>query len=130
MISKISILIADYSLENSSVLKEFINNQSDMEVIESTNDGIKTIDAIDSLKPDIVILDILLPSLDGIAILDHYSKISGTKKPIFIIFSRVSKETFIQKSFSLGASYYIIKPFNIDILIQRIREIYLGQIQP
>jgi len=124
MIDEISILIADDNIEFGDLLNEHISKESDINVVGVARDGIKAVEMIKQLSPDIVILDIIMPNLDGIGVLERMQKLQLEKKPLFIILSAIGQDIFVQRAIILGAEYYIVKPFDIDILISRIRQIH------
>lgn len=123
MKEKVSILIADDNQEFSHTLSSYINSQNDMEVIAIARDGDEVIDMLANTSPDIILLDVIMPHLDGLGVLEKLNIIRMDKKPICIMLSAVGQDKITQKAISLGAEYYIVKPFDIELLIQRIREI-------
>ena len=94
-----------------------------MEVVGVAKDGQEASELISITKPDIAILDVIMPHLDGLGVLEKINESQMEKKPICIMLSAVGQEKITQKAIDLGAQYYIIKPFEIDVLIKRIREI-------
>jgi two-component system, response regulator, stage 0 sporulation protein A len=124
MDEKISILLADDNIEFGELLSEYIDAQEGLEVIDIARDGLETIDKIISLIPDVVVLDIIMPNLDGIGVLERVSVMKLEKKPLIIMLSAIGQDGVIQKAIELGAEYFLIKPFDVDILIKRIRQIY------
>ena len=123
MEEKVSILIADDNQDFSHTLSSYINKQEDMEVIAIAKDGNEAIDMISSTVPDIVLLDVIMPHLDGLGVLEKLKIIKTNKKPKCIMLSAVGQDKITQKAVSLGADYYVVKPFDIEVLIKRIREI-------
>ena len=123
MKEKLSILIADDNQEFSHTLSSYINGQDDMEVIAIARDGNEAIDMLTTTSPDIMLLDVIMPHLDGLGVLEKLNMIRSDKKPICIMLSAVGQDKITQKAISLGAEYYIVKPFDIELLIKRIREI-------
>ncbi len=123
MKEKLSILIADDNQEFSYTLSSYINSQEDMEVIAIAKDGNEAVEMIANTKPNVVILDVIMPHLDGLGVLEKVNKMKADKKPICIMLSAVGQDKITQKAISNGADYYIVKPFDIEVLIQRIREI-------
>ena len=123
MKEKISVLIADDNQEFSHTLSSYINHQEDMEVIAVAKDGNEAIDMISNTIPDVVILDVIMPHLDGLGVLEKVLEIDIPKKPTCIMLSAVGQDKITQKDIIAGADYYIVKPFDIEVLIQRIREI-------
>ena len=123
MKGKLSILIADDNQEFSYTLSSYINSQEDMEVIAIAKDGNEAVEMIANTMPNVVILDVIMPHLDGLGVLEKVNKMKADKKPICIMLSAVGQDKITQKAISNGADYYIVKPFDIEVLIQRIREI-------
>ncbi|TYQ16167.1 UNVERIFIED_CONTAM: two-component system response regulator (stage 0 sporulation protein A) [Acetivibrio alkalicellulosi] len=124
MKGKITVLIADDNVEFAELLKEYMDQYEDFNVLDIAKDGLIAIEKIVSLKPEVVVLDVIMPNLDGIAVLEKLSTKELERKPIYIMLSAIGQDVFIQKSVSLGADYYMIKPFDIDVLIKRIRQLY------
>ena len=122
MKEKISILVADDNQEFTRTLSSYINTQEDMEVIGIAKDGNEAINLIPTINPDIVLLDVIMPHLDGLGVLEKISPMNY-QKPIFIMLSAVGQDKITQKAITLGAEYYVVKPFDIELLIKRIREI-------
>ncbi len=123
MREKTTVLIADDNQEFSKTLATYINNQEDMEVVSKVKDGEEAIEALSSLSPDIVLLDVIMPHLDGIGVLEKINIIKMDKKPICIMLSAVGQDKITQRAIELGAQYYVVKPFDIELLIKRIRDL-------
>lgn len=123
MKEKLNILIADDNQDFSHTLSSYINSQEDMEVIAVAKDGNEAVDMISNTTPDIVLLDVIMPHLDGLGVLEKINRTKIEKKPICIMLSAVGQDKITQKAIAAGADYYIVKPFDIEILIKRIREI-------
>lgn len=123
MKEKISVLIADDNQDFSHTLSSYINSQNDMEVIAMARDGNEAIDMIANTVPDVVLLDVIMPHLDGLGVLEKINMMKIDKKPICIMLSAVGQDKITQKAIIAGADYYIVKPFDIEVLMKRIREI-------
>ena len=65
---------------------------------------------IQDLNPDVVVLDIIMPHLDGIGVLEKLSSMNLTNRPKVIILTTLGQEFMTQRSVELGADYYILKP--------------------
>ena len=115
------IIIADDNELFRKILEERINREIDLQVIKSFDNGFLLYEEILKEYADLVILDMLMPVLDGIGVLEKVNKKVLAKKPKFILFSGLDEMKYIEKAFSMGASYYLKKPFNLDILMQRIK---------
>lgn len=121
--SKIKILLADDNKEFSDIVCTHLSKQSDMEVSSIAQDGVEAYTMILEDKPDVVILDCIMPHLDGLGVLEKLNNTKLEKKPISIIFSAISQEKVTQRAIDLGAEYYIVKPFDLDALVTRIRQL-------
>jgi len=120
---KIQVVIADDNREFGDILYEYLNNQSDIEVVGVARDGIEAFDLITSKMPDIAILDIIMPHLDGLGVLEKIGSTPISKRPLFIILSAVGQDKITQRALALGAEYYVVKPFDMDVLVSRIRQL-------
>ena len=123
MKEKISVLIADDNPDFSQTLAQYLESQEDMEVIGMAKDGTEAIDMIANTIPDVVLLDVIMPHLDGIGVLERINIIKTLKRPVCIMLSAVGQDKITQRAISLGAEYYVVKPFDIELLIKRIREL-------
>ncbi len=123
MKEKVTVLIADDNQEFAKTLATYLEKQDDMEVIGMAKDGLEAVDIISNTTPDVVILDVIMPHLDGIGVLEKVNLMNIDKKPICIMLSAVGQDKITQKAISLGAEYYIVKPVDIELLIKRIREL-------
>ena len=123
MKEKITILIADDNTDFSQTLAKYIEKQEDMEVIGIAKDGLEAVDMIANTIPDIALIDVIMPHLDGIGVLEKINKLKLNKKPTCIMISAVGQDKITQRAVSLGAEYYVIKPFDVEILINRIRQV-------
>ena len=123
MREKITVLIADDNQEFSMTLATYLKNQEDMVVVGRAKDGNEALDMIPNLMPDVVLLDVIMPHLDGIGVLEKLNMIKMNKRPICIMLSAVGQDKITRKAVELGAEYYVVKPFDIELLITRIREL-------
>lgn len=123
MKEKITILIADDNRDFSNTLLGHLEKEENMEVVAVAKDGEEACEKIISNQPDIVLLDVIMPHLDGLGVLERISKVSMKNRPTVIMLSAVGQDKITQKAIDLGAEYYIVKPFDIEVLVQRINEI-------
>ena len=126
---KIRLLVIDDNKELVGMLKEFFNETKDIEVSLSAEDGEKGIILLNQKKDeyDIVILDIVMPNKDGISVLEHiYTQKIGKK--VIVLTSLCTQET-IRKVATLGASYFMMKPFELSDLESKIRELASKKLQ-
>ena len=89
MREKITVLIADDNQEFSMTLATYLKNQDDMVVVGRAKDGNEALDMIPNLMPDVVLLDVIMPHLDGIGVLEKLNMIKMNKRPICIALSAI-----------------------------------------
>jgi two-component system response regulator (stage 0 sporulation protein A) len=122
--AKIKVLIADDNERTTNHLKEIISTESDMEVIAAVSDGLVACEKIEQLKPDVVLLDIVMPGLDGLGVMERTNRMDKSfKHPEFIIISAIGQDIVTENAFELGAAYYILKPYDDQVVISRIRKL-------
>ncbi|WP_330381843.1 sporulation transcription factor Spo0A [Defluviitalea phaphyphila] len=119
----INVLLADDNKEFCEILKDYFKKQNDMKVIGVAKDGLEAYDMIVEKKPDVVILDTIMPRLDGLGVLEKLHSSSISKSPVCIMLSAVNQDRVTQKALRLGAEYYIAKPFDMETLMLRIRQL-------
>jgi two-component system, OmpR family, alkaline phosphatase synthesis response regulator PhoP len=78
---------------------------------------------IGAYKPDLVVLDLMLPGIDGITICEHLKKSEGTKDIPIIMVTAKGEDEDIVKGLEAGADDYVTKPFSIDVLLARIKAV-------
>ena len=78
---------------------------------------------VTNTQPDVLLLDVIMPYLDGIGVLEYINSSNIAKKPMCIMLSAVGQAKITQTAIALGAEYYVVKPFDIEVLIKRIKEI-------
>ncbi len=115
---QIKIIIADDTTEFghgcANVLKSY-----GFEVILASKDGIKVLKEIERVNPDVVIMDMFMPNLDSLGVMDSL-KSSGKELPVIMIMSGYDNPRLEKEALSSGASYYLIKPFDFEMLAERI----------
>jgi two-component system response regulator NreC len=123
---KIRILLADDHRLFRDGLRTLLGKQGDMEVIGETYDGPETVEAAGGKKPDVILMDISMPKLNGI---DAARKIRSENPSVKVIMlSMHSDQKFVIESFKAGATGYILKDCAIDELTAAIRRVASGQI--
>ena len=123
MKEKITILIADDNQDFSRTLSTYLESQEDLEVIGMARDGNEAVEMIKNAIPDVVLLDVIMPHLDGLGVLENIKEVKKENKPMCIMLSAVGQDKITQQAINLGAEYYVVKPFDIELLIKRIREL-------
>lgn len=126
MKEKIKLIIADDNKDFCQILKEYLQNEDDIEILGIAKDGIEALDLVSEKQPDLLILDIIMPHLDGLGVIEKLNTMDVKKMPKIIVLSAVGQDKITQRAINLGADYYIVKPFDFSVFINRIREL-VGQ---
>ncbi len=126
---RIEVLLADDNREFTNLLSEYISEQSDMSVTGVAYNGEEVLRLLEESRkaPDILILDIIMPHLDGLGVLERLRDMNLNPMPKIIMLTAFGQENITQKAVQLGASYYILKPFDMEILANRIRQLVGNQ---
>ena len=121
MKKNIKVLVADNSEFAKKDLKDFLQNNDKVQfagVVDNGRDAYRTI--IDE-APDIVLIDVILPVMDGFTVIEKINvNKSIKKKPLFIIISSMGNQSMVEYACKLGVIYYIMKPYNLDSMLHRI----------
>ena len=129
MDEQIKVLIVDDNKDFCELLKEFLSKRPEFKVVGVGHNGVEALDMLQSTKPDVLVLDIIMPHLDGIGVLERLATLSG-KKPKTIMLTALGQEQMTTRVLELGASYYILKPFNLETLATRIRQLIKAESTP
>lgn len=121
MLSKIKVFVVDDNRELVSLLEEFISSQNDMEVTGVAYNGQECLNLLEEASPDVLILDIIMPHLDGLGVLERLREESAM--PNVIMLTAFGQEDVTKKAVELGASYFILKPFDMNNLANQIRQV-------
>ena len=122
MESKIKLYVADNTELNDMLKKSLLTNDK-IELVGSTNNGEIALREVTTLCPDVLLLDIVLPSMDGFVLIEKLKNSLGNKCPKIVVASALSHEGFVTKALSMGASFYINKPCSVDVIVSRITDI-------
>ncbi|NMA04362.1 MAG: response regulator, partial [Clostridiales bacterium] len=120
---KIKVLIVDDNKDFCDIMNEYLEKQDDIEVVGIANDGKEAIELVSQNVPDLVILDIIMPYIDGLGVLEQMNAMNLSKFPKIIILSAVGQDKITQRAINLGADYYVIKPFDFEVFTERIRQV-------
>ena len=123
MSEKITVLVADDNNDFTLTLSSYLKKEEEIEIIGIAKDGNEAYQMAIELKPDILLLDIIMPHLDGLGVLEKLDETEGDKRPLCIILSAVGQDKITQRAIALGAQYYIVKPFDINVLVKRMKEL-------
>ena len=123
--NKLRVLLADDNRELTSVLNEYISMQHDMEVTDICRNGNEVLAVLRQREVDIILLDVVMPDLDGVSLLEELRASAHMyKQPRHIImFTAFNQEKIMMRAAELGASYFIMKPLESSQIVKIIRDV-------
>lgn len=124
MCNIIKVGIVDDNERMCNVLADILQAEDDMEVVGCVYNGNDAIKMVKEKEPDVVLLDIIMPQLDGLGVLEMImSDYKIQSPPIFIMITAIGQERISENALNLGAEYYIIKPFDNETIVRRVRQL-------
>lgn len=121
---KLHVAIADDNERMVQLLDDIVSSDEELEVIGTARDGSEAYQLIKEKEPDVVLLDIVMPKLDGLGLMDKVNQDTSIKKhPAIIIVSAIGQEKITEDAFRKGADYFIMKPFDNEMVLSRIKRI-------
>lgn len=119
---KLNVAIADDNERVVQLLEHIVSSDDELAVVGKAGNGEDLVDIIKKKQLDVVLLDIIMPKVDGLSVMDRVNRDKEIKKhPAFIVITAVGQEKITEDAFDLGADYYILKPFDNDMVINRIK---------
>ena len=116
----IRIMLADSNQSFVNSMREALERENDLDVVATSNDGSEALKAVLCAQPDVLITDLVMPILDGFALMESLSKARLNVR--IIVLTELTRDHFIRQAMALGAYYYMVKPVDPSILIRRIRD--------
>lgn len=118
--AELNIAIADDNRQTLEMLGEILESEKDYHVVGKADNGNEAYNMIMRTKPDVVLLDIVMPGMDGISVMEKVKSNEEFKENTsFIMVTAASSENLTADAFKLGASYYIMKPFTRDSVLDK-----------
>lgn len=127
---KIRIAIADDNRELVRLMSDYLSNEPNMEVVAIAYNGKTCIEMLKKQRIDILVLDIIMPYLDGIAVLDAIKEDEELRGIDVIMLSAFGQESIMSQAAQYGASYFIMKPFETERLAVQINHIMQNRLIP
>ena len=127
METKIRILAADPNTEFCRQLGELCAAEGDMELVGACSDGTEALARTAQLRPDVLLLELVLPKLDGLELLRRLPETGAGCR--VIVLSGFVNSKIVSECSALGADYFLSKPCDVQALLSRIRQLARGQEQ-
>lgn len=122
----IRIAIADGQSIRRAVLRQLLTRNEDFEVVAEARNGAEVSQAVGDYRPDILLLDLKIPSLDGLAVLRKLRN-SAARARVIVLAAPEDKPQFVQ-AVKLGASGIVLKQTGAELLFKSIRKVHAGEI--
>ncbi len=120
---QLNVAIADDNDRILEVLADIVRNDKELTLVGQATNGEDMYQIIKNKQPDVVLLDLIMPKMDGLAVMELASKDKNLKKcPNFIVVTAVGQDKITEDAFKRGANYYIMKPFHNDTILERIKD--------
>lgn len=120
MESKIKVLIADPNDDFRLLLSDRLAMEEDIEIVGKASDGVQALNLCAETEPDVILLDLVLPNLDGLGVIQHLADLNAL--PSVFVISAFYNEQLVSRCAELGAYYFIPKPCDMSELITRLRQ--------
>ena len=117
----IRILVADDNEEMRQAMAEYLQQQDGMKVVGQTGSGVETLRMVVETQPDVLLLDMIMPNTDGFGVLQQLQNLSAGRRPKTIAVTALGRDDFVRRAVSLGVSFYMIKPVDMETLTRRIQ---------
>lgn len=122
MEDRVRVVLVDDNREFCQLLEEYLNEQENISVVGVGYNGVEGLKLVKEKEPDILVLDLIMPHLDGIGVMEELNRLDLSSKVKTIILTAFGQEEVTKRVVELGANYYIMKPFDLDKLAERIRQ--------
>ena len=120
----LNVAIADDNQRILDMLETVISMDKELNLVGKAKNGEEMCQIIKDKKPDVVLLDLIMPKMDGLTVMEQVGQDKNVnKRPYFIVVTAVGQERITEDAFNKGANYYIMKPFNNEMLLNRIKSV-------
>ena len=118
----VRVIVADDNVQLRDMVTAYLAQQSGIEVVGVASDGVEAIRLLQEQEPDVLICDMIMPQMDGYAVLERMATMKLSRPTGVIALTALGRDDFIARAINLGVSYYMVKPFDFAMLAQRVYE--------
>lgn len=120
----LNVAIADDNQKILDMLENIIGMDKELNLVGKAKNGEEMCQIIKDRQPDVVLLDLIMPKMDGLTVMEQINQDNSVnKRPYFIVITAVGQERITEDAFNKGANYYVMKPFNNEVLLDRIKSV-------
>ena len=120
----LNVAIADDNQRILDMLETVIGMDKELNLVGKAKNGEEMCQIIKDKQPDVVLLDLIMPKMDGLTVMEQVNQDKAVdKRPYFIVITAVGQERITEDAFNKGANYYVMKPFNNEMLLNRIKSV-------
>lgn len=120
----LNVAIADDNQRILDMLEAIIGMDKELNLVGKAKNGEEMCQIIRDRQPDVVLLDLIMPKMDGLTVMENVGQDKTVnKRPYFIVITAVGQERITEDAFNKGANYYVMKPFNNEMLLNRIKSV-------
>lgn len=124
IMTMLNVAIAEDNPKTMEVLNEMLEKESGVQIVGRAQTGEDALEMIKTTKPDVVLMDVIMPGMDGISVMEQVKNTEDLeKKPSFIVVSAAGSENVTEDAFRMGASYFIMKPFKPEVIMDKLHRI-------
>ena len=124
------ILIVEDHVQSRTEMAEYLRKQEGIARVREAGNGAEALKLLSEEPFEIMITDIIMPQMDGYALLEEMRRRSLPSHPQTIVVSALSRDDFVTRAIELGATFYMVKPFDMRHLMSHIRDLSGGKIKP
>ena len=117
MDNRIKVMLTDVNEDARSMLQDALEKTGRFTVVGSTGDGNEVLQMVADAKPDVLVLDLILPGMDGLGIL---RRLDGEKRPKILAVSNFVTQEVVAEAGNLGASMFLSKPYNESAMVEHL----------
>ncbi len=118
---KMKLMVVDDNKEFCKLVRDYSQMQNDIEFVGAAYDGLSALELIKDKKPDVVILDNVMPQLDGIGVLVHLQNIPVKNRPKVVTVTACPTDEFMANAYKLGVNYAMSRKIDINEMLDRCR---------
>ena len=118
----VRVVVADDNIQLRELIAEFLAEQAGLEVAGAAANGMEALKLVEEKEPDVLICDMIMPQMDGYTVLERLQGMHLAHRPGVIALTALGRDDFIARAINLGVHYYMVKPFDLMMLVKRVFE--------